>query len=171
MVWSALGVQSLNHWITREIPLPPIRLKKNLFHCFFLPGNFLGLLTESGSSASSSSFYLSYSVSLREAVLECCYMLEHSCVACVGLMFFGVREVFGLDVCHVCHLFTQHVLAIIPLIEGVQVCYPCMLPVRHGQWLAPSCGTLCSSGLCLPLGSEVDMPASSAHIGHLRVCL
>ena len=122
----------------------------------FVPsGEFSWSLTESGSSASSSSFYLSFSVSLRETVIYCSLgvLLYGGAFLC---SFFGMREVFGLDVCHFCHLFPQHVLAIIPLREGMQVCYQCMLPGRHGQWLAPSCGMLRSSGLCLPLESEVN---------------
>ena len=53
--------------------------------------------------------------------------------------FFGMRAGFGLDTC--C-LFPQRVLAVIPLIGGVQVPGPCTLPGRWGQWLVPGCSTL-----------------------------
>ena len=43
-------------------------------------------------------------------------MWEHPCVACMGLIFFGVRAVVSVDVCH---LFPQCMLVIIPLIGGV----------------------------------------------------
>ena len=43
-------------------------------------------------------------------------MWESTSVACEGLIFFGERAVFCIDVCH---LFTQCILAAIPLIGGV----------------------------------------------------
>ena len=44
-------------------------------------------------------------------------MWECSCVAFVGLIFFGARAVFSLDACH---LFPQCMLAVvIPLLGGV----------------------------------------------------
>ena len=43
-------------------------------------------------------------------------MWEHPCVACVGLIFFGARAFFCMNVCH---LFPQCMLAVIPLIGGV----------------------------------------------------
>ena len=43
-------------------------------------------------------------------------MWERPCVACVGLIFFGVRAVFSMDACHP---FPQCMLAIIPLMGGV----------------------------------------------------
>ena len=41
------------------------------------------------------------------------FMWEHSCVACVGLIFFGAKGVFSMDVCH---LFQQWMLILISLI-------------------------------------------------------
>ena len=61
-------------------------------------------------------------------------MWEHPFVACVGLTFFGVRGVFGLDACH---LFPQHVLAITPLIGGVQA-YRCTAPRLPGGQQQPA---------------------------------
>ena len=43
-------------------------------------------------------------------------MWEYAFVASVGLIFFGVRAVFSMDACH---LFSQCMLAIVPLIRGV----------------------------------------------------
>ena len=43
-------------------------------------------------------------------------MWEHPCVASVGLIFFGVRAAFSMDACH---LFSQCMQAIIPLLGGV----------------------------------------------------
>ena len=43
-------------------------------------------------------------------------MWECLCVACMGLIFFGARAFYSIDVCH---LFPQCMLAIIPLIGGV----------------------------------------------------
>ena len=55
------------------------------------------------------------------------YLWEHIIIACVGLIFFNMRDIFGLGVCH---LFPQSVLTIIHLIEDVQVCNPCLFPGR-----------------------------------------
>jgi len=43
-------------------------------------------------------------------------MWEHPCAGCVGLIFFGARAVFSMDVYL---LFPQCKLAIVPLIGGV----------------------------------------------------
>ena len=43
-------------------------------------------------------------------------MWEHPCVACVGLIFFGARVVFSIDICH---FFPQCILAISPFIGGM----------------------------------------------------
>ena len=43
-------------------------------------------------------------------------MWECPCVACMGLVFFGVKAVFSVDACH---LFPQCMLAVIPLTGGV----------------------------------------------------
>lgn len=43
-------------------------------------------------------------------------MLECLCVDCVESSIFGVQAVFGVDTCHI---FSQGVLAIVPLIKGV----------------------------------------------------
>ena len=62
-------------------------------------------------------------------------MREHPCVACVDIIFFGVRAVFGFDACH---LFPQHVLTIMPLIGDVQVqTHSCYQEGRStvGSWL------------------------------------
>ena len=96
-------------------------------------------------------------------------MREHSCIARMGLIFFGMRAVFGLDPCS---LFPQCLLAIIPLIGGVQVRGSCTLQVRRGQWLAPSSGTLGSgSGLCPPLESEMAAAAHARPQSSCRQCL
>ena len=44
------------------------------------------------------------------------FMWECLCVACVGLIIFGVRAVFSIDACH---LFPQLMLAVIALIGSV----------------------------------------------------
>ena len=53
-----------------------------------------------------------------QTVLEGYFMWKHACTARVGLIliFFGVRVVFSIDVCH---LFPQCMLASIPSIGGV----------------------------------------------------
>ena len=43
-------------------------------------------------------------------------MWEHPCVVSVCLIFFGVRAVFLMDVCHI---FPQCMLAVSPLIGSV----------------------------------------------------
>ena len=43
-------------------------------------------------------------------------MLECLCVGCVESRIFGVRGVFGMDTCHI---FSQGVLTVVPLTEGV----------------------------------------------------
>ena len=43
-------------------------------------------------------------------------MWKYPCIACMGLMLFGARVVFIVDVCH---LFPQCMLVIIPLIGGL----------------------------------------------------
>ena len=45
-------------------------------------------------------------------------MWECPCVACVGLIFFGMRAVFTMNACD---LSPQCVLAVMPLIGGVVV--------------------------------------------------
>ena len=93
------------------------------------------------------------------------------CGLCGFNIIFGVRAVFGLDAFH---LFSQRVLAVIPLIRGVQVCR-CMACAGSQEgmgrgWLlvagpsatevaahvplgklAPDCGTLGGSGSCAPM--------------------
>ena len=64
------------------------------------------------------------------------FMWELPCVAWVGLIFFGARAFFSIDICH---LFLQCMLAVIPLIGGVTdvvVSRNCT-----GYWARPS---LCS---------------------------
>ena len=70
-----------------------------------------------------------------------------------GFNIFVARAAFSLGAC--C-LFPQCVLAIIPLLGGVQVWRPTRAPGAHarwGQWLVPASISLCSSsaGPCLPL--------------------
>lgn len=75
-------------------------------------------------------------------------MWEHPCVAWCGFNIFGARDVFRMDACH---LFPHCMLAIIPLLGGVQM-----------QWLEPSPGILSSGGSsCAPL--EHTMGAEVAH--------
>ena len=42
--------------------------------------------------------------------------MEPLCVTCMGLIFFGARGVFSIDVCH---LFPHCIMAVIPFIGGV----------------------------------------------------
>ena len=51
---------------------------------------------------------------------DCLYVGVSLCTLC-GFNTFGARAVFSTDACH---LFPQHVLAVIPLIEGVQMQWP-----------------------------------------------
>ena len=51
-----------------------------------------------------------------QTVSEGYFIWELPCVACLGLIVFGVRVVFTIDVFH---LFPQCMLAIIPFIGGV----------------------------------------------------
>lgn len=92
-----------------------------------------------------------------------------SCLACMGLIFFGVRAVFSLDACGLSSVCAgcspwrggvqEHALTL-PwkagesgwrLVAGPQVAVACA--ARKSRWeLVPGRGTLCSSrGLFLPL--------------------
>ena len=77
------------------------------------------------------------------------FLWEHPFVVCVGLLLFGTRAAFSIDVCH---LFSQCVLAIIPLIAGVAdietralhpeqgICFAVWVsPPYQRQDLLPSC--------------------------------
>ena len=140
-----------------------------MFHCLPLQRNSLGLLTGNGSSTSSFCLYFSYSVSLRETIIHCCFGGQFACgkisVSLVWISFiylffclyrfncFWHGCCFGLDAC--C-LFPQCVLAIIPLIGSGQVHGPCVLLGRWGEWLAPSTSTClwslkCQWWLCLTM--------------------
>ena len=74
-----------------------------------------------------------------------------------------MRAVFGVDACH---LFPECVLAIIPLMEGVQVHGPCALPGGGGQLLASGCGTLSSSNLHLLRGRCPSLDSKMAAAAH-----
>ena len=62
---------------------------------------------------------LSCLISDLQTALEDYFMWEHICVAYTGLIFFGARFFYDIDVCH---LFTQSMLAIISFVEGVTYC-------------------------------------------------
>ena len=88
-------------------------------------------------------------------------MWECPCVAFVDLIFFsffffGGRTVLGFDACH---LFPQHMLAISPLIVGVQLCgcMTCALS-QEGTWL-PVMGALVVvvSHACFKEGGGSDL--------------
>ena len=64
-------------------------------------------------------------------------MLECLCVGCVESRIFGVRGVFGMDTCHI---FSQGVLAVVPLTEGV--CLVSWRPDCTGCGLRPPFGSV-----------------------------
>ena len=94
-------------------------------------------------------------------------MWEHSCLAFVGLIFFGLRAAFGLDACH---LFRQPVLAIIPLSEGVQVHTPRTLPGGQGQRLVPGHETLGVGRVLPPLEPEMAVAARARTQSSCKRC-
>ena len=83
-------------------------------------------------------------------VLEGCLYLGTSLCILSGFNIFGARADFHMDA--YC-LFSQCVLAIIPLIEGVQM-----------QWLVPGRGVLSGSGgSCVPPEHMMGVEAAHDH--------
>ena len=87
----------------------------------------------------------------RKAPWRAFYKRERPWVACVGLIFFGVRTVTGLGAC--C-LFPQHVLAVIPLIEDAQVCDLHRLQEGGGSSWCPIPGPSAAAAACVCLWSR-----------------
>lgn len=80
-------------------------------------------------------------------------MWECPCIACVALIFFGVRAAFGLDACHI---FPQCILDIGRQCAGV---LPTHAPRKWGPRAAASHRTLSNSSSCPSLESKMTVVA------------